>query len=78
VRATDRNAEKKKPDLKTWTARCCPRAGQPALIYDSSEASKLLSSPAAFERIAGKINYERSELTEGKKGIRKECSLSGN
>src|ERR1017187_2363122 len=47
VRAMERNAEKKKHDLKSrssashWTARCCSRAGQPVLFFQSSEASRL-------------------------------------
>jgi hypothetical protein len=33
--------EQKKADLKTWTARCCSHAGQPALFFNSSNASQL-------------------------------------
>ena len=40
----ERNAEQKKPDLKTWTARCRSRAGQPAWFFNPSEASKLIPS----------------------------------
>jgi hypothetical protein len=40
MRAMERNAEQKKPDLKTWTACGRVRAGQPTLVLLSSEASK--------------------------------------
>ena len=40
MRAMERNAEQKKMDLKTWTARGCERTGQPTLVLLSSEARK--------------------------------------
>jgi len=47
--------------------------GRQATI-SSSVASELLASPAAFELTGGKLDYERSGLVEGKKGIAKGCA----
>ena len=62
----ERNAEKKKPDLKTSTARCCVRAGQPVLSFQSSKASKCRGlergaapSKGAFMAVLDVLDVER-------------------
>jgi len=57
----ERNAEQKKDDLK-------PKFGLPCVA--------VVATDAAVEDTAAGLNYERRELTEGKKGITKECNLS--